>query len=504
MYLLCAALTCRVALAKVVLPSVLASHMVIQRGMPVHVWGWAEVGGKVVVSFRGETKETTAGVGGYWEVYLSPGAAGGPFELVIRGTDLTTLSDILVGDVWIASGQSNMQMPMAGFSATMQVNNAEKEIAAAKFPRIRTMQIARTSSWYPMDDAVLTSSWRECSPDSIRSFSAVAYFFARDLQSAEKVPIGIIDSTWGATPAEAWTSLGALTARPELLPFLANYAQMMEGRARDLRQIEIEKALVAKAKASGQPPPKHVARRDVLSWQPGGLYNAMVAPLTPMAIKGVIWYQGEANRYKERAGLYGDLFPALIQDWRRAWGQGDFPFLYVQLSAWKEEAGTLESIAVVREAQRRTLALQNTAMVVSADIGDPNNIHPGNKQEVGARLTLAARALAYGEAVEYTGPTVRGVTRNDMTVRVWFGHAKGLQSKNANLADFEIAGSDRKFVPAQARLEGETIVVESSMVEHPQYVRYAWQPGAQMILRNGAGLPAPPFTTDDRYYQPQP
>jgi len=275
----------------------------------------------------------------------------------------------------------------------------------------------------------------------------------------------------------------------------------MRSRAKDLRQIDIEKAAAEKAKASGQPPPKHVARRNVLSWQPGGLYNAMVAPLTPMAIKGVIWYQGEANRYSDRAGLYGQLFPLLIQDWRQAWGEGDFPFLYVQLSSWAEEAGALESIAVVREAQRRTLALRNTAMAVSADIGDPHNIHAGNKQDVAARLALAARSLAYGEAVEYSGPEFRQVTRSDSALRVWFDHARGLRSKNGQLPDFEIAGSDRHFVPAQAHIDGETVIVGTSSISSPQYVRYAWQPNPQMTLQNDAGLPASPFSSDDRYQE---
>ena len=475
--------------------------MVLQRGMPVHVWGWADVGEKVSVTFRGETKSAVTDGGGFWEVYLSRGVAGGPFALVVRGSNTVTLDDILVGDVWIASGQSNMQIPMNGFPPAAAINNAEKEIAAAKYPQIRLLQIAQTSSLYPLDDATLASPWKACTPETVRTFSAVGYFFARDVQATEKVPIGIVDSTWGATPAESWTSLPALTSRADLLPFLGAYAEMMRGRAKDLRQIDIEKAAAERAKAGGQPPPKHVARRNVLSWQPGGLYNAMIAPLTPMAIKGVIWYQGEANRYSDRAGLYDQLFPVLIQDWRRAWGEGDFPFLYVQLSSWMEEAGALESIAVVREAQRRTLALRNTAMAVSADIGDPHNIHAGNKQDVAARLTLAARALAYGEAVEYSGPEFRQVTRSDSSLRVWFDHAKGLRSKNGQLPDFEVAGSDRHFLPAQAHIDRETVIVEASSVSSPQYVRYAWQPNPQMTLQNDAGLPASPFSSDDRYQE---
>jgi len=499
----CCLLLVHAADAEVVLPKVLGSHMVVQRSMPVHIWGWGGVGESISVSFRNETKTTTADGAGFWEVYLSPGSAGGPFSLVVRGSNVVTLDDILVGDLWIASGQSNMQMPMGGFSSAA-VNNAEKEIAAARYPQIRTMQIAQTSSLYPLDDATVKSPWAKCTPETIRSFSAVGYFFARDVHRAEKVPIGIIDSTWGGTPAEAWTSLPALTSHADMLPFLGAYADMMQGRAKTLRQIEIEKALAERARANGEPAPKHIARRNVLSWQPAGLFNAMIAPLTPLGIKGVIWYQGEANRYSDRAGLYGKLFPLLITDWRQAWGQGDFPFLYVQISSWSPEVAALESVAVVREAQRRTLALRNTAMVVSADIGDPHNVHAGDKQDVGARLTLAARALAYNETVEYSGPAFRQVTRSGSSLRVWFDHAAGLRSKDGQLPDFEIAGDDRKFVSAQARLDGETVIVDSPAVASPQYVRYAWQPNPQMTLQNGAGLPASPFSSDDRYFEEHP
>ena len=486
------------------LPKVLASHMVVQRDMPVHIWGWADVSEVVSVSFRGETRKTQADSAGFWEVYLSPGHAGGPFSLVVRGSNAITLDDILVGDLWIASGQSNMQMPMGGFPPSASVNNGEKEIAAAKYPQIRTIQIAQTSSLYPLDDATVKASWAACTPETIRSFSAVGYFFARDVQATEKVPIGIIDSTWGATPAQAWTSLATLTSHSDMLPFLASYAGMMQDRAKVLRMISTESALARKAKDSGQPPPKHIARRNVLSWQPGGLFNGMIAPLTPMAIKGVIWYQGEADRYSDRAGLYGEIFPLLISDWRRAWGEGDFPFLYVQISSWSPEVGALESVAIVREAQRRTLSLRNTAMAVSADIGNPQNIHAGNKQDVGARLALAARALAYGEKVEYSGPLFRQVTSDGAALRVWFDHASGLAAKGGQLPDFEIAGSDRKYVAAHAHIEGETVVVDSPAVPSPQYVRYAWQPNPKMTLRNGAGLPASPFSSDDLYFEDRP
>ena len=260
----CCLLLVHAAGAEVVLPKVLGSHMVVQRSMPVHIWGWGDVGESVSVSFRNETKTTAADGAGFWEVYLPPGSAGGPFSLVVKGSNVVTLDDILVGDLWIASGQSNMQMPMGGFPPSAAVNNAEKEIAAARYPQIRTMQIAQTSSLYPLDDATVKSPWTECTPETIRSFSAVGYFFARDVHAAEKVPIGIIDSTWGGTPAEAWTSLPALTSHADMLPFLGAYADMMQDRAKVLRQIEIEKALAERAKANGEPAPKHIARRNVL------------------------------------------------------------------------------------------------------------------------------------------------------------------------------------------------------------------------------------------------
>jgi sialate O-acetylesterase len=490
--------TIRTAHADITLPKVLASYMVVQRQAPVHIWGWAAVGEKVTVSFRGEVKETIADNVGAWQVYLSPGKAGGPFELVVRGLNSIILNDILVGDLWIASGQSNMEMPMVGFPPGVRLKDAEKEIAAANYPQIRIMRLALTSSTYPLEDANLASSWQICSPESIRNFSAVAYFFARDLQSEEKVPIGIVDSTWGGTPAASWVSLPALTSRADLLPFLALYAGMMQNHAKDIRELATE-GIQDEQKSMRQQPPKHGRHRDVLAWQPAALYNGMIAPLTPLPIKGVIWYQGEADRFFSQAPLYERVFSVLIADWRRAWAQGNFPFLYVQISSIGPLDAKPELVEVVREAQRRSLAVKNTAMVVSADLGDPKTIHPADKQDVGARLALAARAIAYQEPVEYNGPTLQRVTAENGALRIWFGHADGLVAKGNHLAGFEVAGDDQHFVPAIAKIERETVVVRSTQIAVPKYVRYAWEPNPEISLYNSEGLPASPFSSDDHY-----
>ncbi len=394
------ALLAHAARGEVVLPKVFADHMVIQRRMPVHVWGWAAPHEKVSVKFRGEEGSTTANDLGQWDVYLKPGEAGGPFSLEIDDTNKVVFNDILVGDLWIASGQSNMEMPLNGFGPLLPIKNAGKEIAEANHPSIRFLKIAQTSSDYPLDDARLAFSWEACSPETVGSFSAVGYFFARDIQDAERVPIGVIVSAWGGTPIDSWISLRALTSDPSLMPLFALSADMMYDRAAQLRVIARERKEEDELKKAGGESPKRPEGRNVLSWQPGALFNGMIAPLTPLPIKGVIWYQGESDSDSVRAPLYAKSFATMITDWRQAWRQPDMPFLYVQISRFGPAAPSPWS--VVREAQRRTLSLAHTAMAVSADLGNRNNIHPPNKQDIGSRLALAARAVVYGESTEFS------------------------------------------------------------------------------------------------------
>lgn len=467
--------------ADVTLPAILAEHMVIQRGLPVHVWGSAEPGEAVSVAFRGGTRGTVADSLGRWSVYLEPGEAGGPFDLTLKGNNSIVLHDVLVGDVWIASGQSNMELPVSSAA------NAQVEIADAKHPRIRLFKADHKVSDYPLDD-IAGHGWADCNPETVAKFSAAAYYFGRHLQQRLNVPVGLIETDWGGTPADAWTSLHALSADAALMPVFAEWARMNDDHATVL--LERRKEERERGADRGWHP------NEGNSWMPAGLYNAMIAPLTPFPIRGVIWYQGESNATPERAPLYARLFQTMIRDWRRAWGEGDFPFLFVQIANFKTSLGS--KWPEVRDAQRQTLALANTGMAVIIDIGDPDNIHPKDKQDVGLRLALAARAIAYGEKIEYSGPLFRQATPEGNSLRVWFDHAEsGLKAKGGELKGFEVAGADRKFVPAAARIDGATVLVSSSAVTSPVYVRYGWADNPDCNLYNSQDLPASPFRSGE-------
>jgi len=479
------------AWAEVTVPSVLASHMVVQRDKPVHLWGMADPGEAVTVEFRSNHASTHASNLGRWSVYLPEGEAGGPFVLTIRGNNTITLQDVLVGDVWVASGQSNMEFPMAKTAWSNGVQNAAQEIAAANYPRLRLITVQHKFSDYPMDDAA-TTGWSACTPQTVADFSAVAYFFARDLMKREDVPIGVIESNWGGTPAEAWTSLPALSADAGLMPVFAAHAYMMENESTTLLQQKAEKLAADQAKAQGKQPPTAPWHPDPNSWAPAALFNGMIAPLVPLPIRGVIWYQGESNTDPEQAPIYAPLFQTMIQDWRQRWGQGDFPFLFAQIANFT----SADDWAIVREAQLQALSLTNTGMAVTTDIGNPTNIHPVDKQDVGYRLALWARDLSYGEHIEDSGPLFRQAVPEQDHMRVWFSHASsGLNAKGGDLTGFEVAGADRKFVPAAARIDGKNVVVSSATVQRPRYVRYGWSSNPTCNLFNSDGLPASPFTS---------
>jgi sialate O-acetylesterase len=481
--------------SEVSLPKLFSSHMVLQRDMPIHVWGSAVPGEAITVSFHDLTNTTTADATGRWSLYLPPQSAGGPYTLTVRGTNSLQLDDILLGDLWFASGQSNMEMPLSGFGADTQVQDSAKEIAAADLPDIRFLLVGRESSDYPLEDIRTTAGWSRCTPETAKDFSAVAYFFARDLQRAlqnrkQHVPIGLIDSTWGGTPAEAWTSMDTLGSDAALMPVFAAHAEKIDHESTEIRLDAIDKQL----RAEGKPvTPNRDWHPNPASWQPAGLYNAIVAPFTPLPIRGVIWYQGETNSALDRVGLYDRLFPALIQDWRSHWSQGNMPFLYVQISAFastpKENWGQL------RDAQRKTLSLANTGMAVTIDIGSEHNVHPANKQAVGERLSLLARRVVYGEDVIASGPLFRLAYPDHGTLHVWFDNAAGMHAKAGTLEGFEVAGSNGLFSPAQAQIDGDTITVSSPSVPSPIFVRYAWPNFPSANLVNGANLPAATFTT---------
>ena len=497
--LLLVLLPCTTLAAQVTLPEVLSSHMVIQRNLPVHIWGMAAPEESVAVTFRGETRVAKAGRLGHWNIYLKPGEAGGPFELTLVGNptlssgqaqpvQTITLDDILVGDVWLASGQSNMAFEMG------RASTAAVDLPQATIPNIRLLTVKQNAAEFAQSD-IGTVGWAASTPEIAKDFSAVAWYFAREIEQREKVPVGIIDSTWGGTMVESWTRLEALADDASLMPVFASRGRMTDRESDALLEDVDRQKQIEEAKAQGKPLPEFPWHPALDMWAPGLLWNGMIAPLTQLPIRGVIWYQGESNSIIERSpSLYHRLFRNLIEDWRAQWGEGDFPFLYVQVANFKSTP--VEDWAAIRNGQLKTLELRNTAMAVTIDIGDPDNVHPTDKADVGMRLARAARAVSYGEQIEYSGPLFREATVDENAVRIWFDHSKGLTAKGDTLTGFEIAGKDGKFQPTTAKIEGDTVVATSPAVPEPVYVRYGWANSPLCNLFNAEGLPASPFTSE--------
>jgi sialate O-acetylesterase len=483
------------ASAEIRLPNVLSDHAVFQRDGPIHLWGWAAPGSVLNIRFHAQALRTTVNDLGEWTAWLAPEHAGGPYTLAIDGgpqEGKKEVTDVLVGDLWIASGQSNMEMPLRGFPPTATVKNAEEEIASAHNPQLRLLLVEHKSSDVPLQD--VSGQWSQCTPETAREFSAIAYFFGREIAAKEHVPIGLIDASWGGTPIDSWVSLDTLGNNPALLSAFSNRAKFAGQQSTLDAQIAAEKAADASAKAAGKPLPSHPWHPYEASWLPAGLYNGMIAPLRHESIKGFLWYQGETDSAHDRASHYRTFFPALIQDWRMHFGQGAIPFLFVQISSFNSPG---EDWGMIRDAQRRTLFVANTAMAISLDVGDVNNVHPADKQTVAARLALAARGLVYGEPIAYASPLFREATTQPGTIRVWFDHASGLNSHGKPLEGFELAGEDHHFIPASATLEDDTIVVSAPSLTYPCYVRYGWSNVVPPSLYNKEGLPASTFTSEE-------
>lgn len=476
--------------ASVSMPSLFSDHMVLQRDIPVLVWGWAAPGEVVNVHVaRGgadgsiRSARTVAGPDGTWEVSLLPLPAGGPFELRVAGQNSIEFTDVLAGDVWVGSGQSNMEM------AVVSSADAQAEIADANHSGIRLFTVPRRSAEFPLADAY--GSWARCSSESVPRFSAALYFFGRELHQQVGVPIGLIHSSWGGTPAEAWTPRLWLRSHPVLGGRLGTYLEGLQ--TYPARRAEYDAELAkwrAKPEAERGQQPRAPGGGPGGGGVPGGLYQGMIAPLVKFPVRGAIWYQGESNAGEPE--LYSQLFPMMITAWRKAWNRPELPFYFVQLANFE----TGFNWAWVREAQTAALRLPNVGMATAIDVGDARDIHPKNKQAVGKRLALQALVDAYRRPVVAFGPTFTGFAVEGGALRVKFASAQGLTSRGGEVMGLEIAGEDHRFVPATGTIEGQTLVVRSAEVPHPVAVRYAWASNPSANLYNGAALPAPPFRTD--------
>jgi sialate O-acetylesterase len=484
--------------------SLFCENAVLQQKAQVPIWGSAADGEKVTVEFCGQSLSTVA-TNGRWKVTLEPLDAGGPFTMKIAGVNTITFTNVLVGEVWVCSGQSNMAFEMAG------VRDAKKEIAEANFPQIRMWHVRHGITLEPQEQCdAFHNQWMLCTPATVGPFSAVGYFFARDLHQKLGVPIGMIHTSWGATSAAQWTSEEALLAEPKLKPVMDfkrkvvnDYIQSVLKLVPELQTWKTEtEAATAPGRAPQMPP--YIQQRlapdplNLYTHLPTGVFNAMLNPITPASIRGVIWYQGEQD--SSQAESYRTGFPTMIRDWRQRFRNPELPFLYVQIStinASTEQPQERSAWAELREVQATCLDVPHTAMVVSADLGDVNDPHPRNKQDVGKRLARAARATVYGEKIAYQGPTYKQVKVENGKIRIHFDHLHGglVTTDKEPPKGFAIAGEDKKFVWAKAKIDGNTVLVWSETVPQPVAVRYAWADMPLCNLTNKEGLPVVPFRT---------
>jgi len=502
------------ARADVRLPAVISDHMVLQSNAADAIWGWAAPQESISVSIAGQTKSATADASGKWSVRLDPLAASSqPQTLTIKGKNTLTIHDVLVGEVWLASGQSNMAMqlngPLHGF-----VDRGAEEVAAAKYPSIRVFQHDAPFAIYelPVPPAKAADDrpgkWIVCSPETASNLSAIGYFFARDLHQYTKAPVGIITSAVGGTPIEGWTSLDAQQKEATLKPLLEDWEKRLTGfdpakeQAAFLEAKEKWLKVRAAATKAGQPAPKAPAPfKNIGVMTPGGLFNGMIAPLVPYTIRGVIWYQGERNAAGPFTGLYGTQLQTLIADWRARWGH-EFHFAWVQLPGFqKPQTLPVEPKgwgAAVRDEMRKTLSVPRTSMAITIDLGGEKAGHPTNKSDFGTRLSRVVLHDVYGDTKPgWTGPLFRSATREGDKMILTFDHAAGLRARAGDLAGFAIAGKDKKFVWADARIDGDKVIVSNAKVSEPTAVRYSWAANPKGNLVNGAALPASPFRTDD-------
>lgn len=478
--------------AQVRLPALISDNMVLQQHASVALWGWAAPGEKVAIAnnWNKQTVTTIADASGKWLAHMQTTKAGGPYSLQFTASNTVEVKNVLLGEVWLASGQSNMEFFIGKMSNASYtgISNHDETVNDPEHSDIRTLDVPNKVADEPQSD--FNAVWKICSAATIDSFSAVAYFFAREINKATGFPVGIINATWGGTPAESWTKKEVLQSDADLNQILVRYQ-----KALDVFPQENEKYRAAYAEWKADTNAKKgVAPRGPMgpnhNQSPYKLYNGMIAPLAPFTLKGVIWYQGENNA--ERAYQYRKLFPAMIQNWRSDWKAPKLPFYFVQISPHRSQNPE------IRDAQLYVYRhVPYTGMAVTTDNGDSLNIHPRNKELVGKRLSLWALHNEYGKKnVIVSGPLYKSMQTERNKIRVTFDFDQGLVAKDGALKEFTVAGDEQNFVPAKARIEGNTVVVWSDEVPAPKAVRFAWKNVPHPNLYNGAGLPASPFRTD--------
>jgi sialate O-acetylesterase len=496
------------AQAEVRLPHVFSDHMVLQRNQPIPVWGWAEPGETVTVQMGETSVRGAADAQGKWRIMLPSQTNIGPFTLTVSGSSTVTFHDVLVGEVWLCSGQSNMEMGMK------MIRDSANEIAAGFHPQMRLLLVPRKISPLPVED--FDSHWNVCNPETLsqggwNGFSAAAYFFARELQAKLNVPVGVIESSWGGTRIEPWTppngfaavtTLSNISEQVQLaLPTSTEHKRALNKALADMELWEeaARGSMLSEGMVPELPTVSSNFWVELNPQTPTALYNGMIQPLVPYAIRGALWYQGESNHGE--GASYTDKMKALIAGWRQLWEQGDFPFLYVQIAPFVYDNEDPEILPVFWEAQNAALKIPNTGMAVINDIGDTQDIHPKNKAEVGRRLALLALAGTYGQRnVIASGPIFRDLKPDGATLRVNFDSVgSGLASRDGKpLSWFEVIDANGSgFVPADARIHGNTIILSAKNAPHPVAMRFGWNKTAEPNLMNREGLPASAFRAGD-------
>ncbi|MFA6470450.1 MAG: sialate O-acetylesterase [Candidatus Latescibacterota bacterium] len=484
--------------ADVLLPSFLWHHMVIQRNADYPVWGWASPGEKITVDFHGQKLSAVTGADSLWKVSLKPMQAGGPFTMTVKGKNTVTLYNILIGDVWVCSGQSNMQWPVK-YSA-----NPEVEIAAGNHPKIRLFMVKKAGAADPQKDC--SGQWQECTPHTVGEVTGVGYYFVRELEKNLDIPIGLVQSAWGGTDISPWMSRAAITANPDTKYLLDGWEKVIDDKPKEmLLHYEavsgwFEYCFVQMSRRESYDPfPANPKGFTKGFGAPTWLFNAMIAPLTRFPVTGALWYQGESD--SGRGYMYRTLLKTLIKDWRAQWKAENLPFIVVQLAnvGQPDKEPVDNGWAETREAELMALELPKTGLAVTLDLGIAEDVHYKNKQDAGRRSALSALHVAYGKDIPYTGPIYKSMTAEGGKIRLTFDHVGGglTARNNEPLKGFAIAGADKKFVWANAKIEGNEITVSSDKVAEPVAARYAWSSNPVCNLYNKEGLPASTFRTDD-------